>query len=51
MQDFQCRPKARAREKEEEFVDAYEMLNDSPQPHCSAEDDVSNLVQTNRFVY
>jgi len=33
-----------------ELIDAYEMLKDSPQPHCSADNDVSILVQPNRFV-
>jgi hypothetical protein len=37
----------RARKKGKEVVDAYDMLNDSPQPHCSAENDVSNLSRPN----
>jgi hypothetical protein len=51
MQKFHSRPKARVFEEKKVLVDAYEMLKDSPQPHCSAEDDVSNLARTNRFVY
>jgi hypothetical protein len=44
MQMFHGRPKAKVFEREVRVIDAYEMLKDSPQPHCSAGDDVSNLV-------
>lgn len=51
MQEFHDRPEARVFEREKgELIDAYEMLKDSPQPHCSAENDVSILVHLDRSV-
>lgn len=50
MQKFHGRSEARVLEKRRGLIEAYEMLKDSPQPHCSAENDVSSLVWIKKFL-
>ena len=44
MQKFHGRSKARDLEKRGGSIEVYEMLKDSPQPHCSAGNSVSTFV-------